>query len=76
MARMIEYRRLIWAGHAAKMEDRTAFKIVTGKPTGRRPLRRLGVDERTILEWILKKYESIRGIGFVRLRIGIIGELL
>ena len=40
------------------------------------PLEMPGVDERTILEWILKKYESIRGIGFVRLRIGIIGEPL
>jgi hypothetical protein len=36
----------------------------------------LGVDGRTILEWILKKYVSIRGTGLIRLRIGIIGEPL
>ena len=28
-----------WAGHVARMEEgRNAFKIVTGKPTGKRPL--------------------------------------
>ena len=32
-------RRLRWAGHAARMEEgRSAFKIVAGKPTGKRPL--------------------------------------
>ena len=33
-----ESRRLRWAGHVARMEEgRTAFKILTGKPTGKRP---------------------------------------
>ena len=33
---MIKYRRLRWAGHAARMEeDRITFKILTGTPTGR-----------------------------------------
>ena len=50
-----------WAGHVARMEEgRSAFKILTGKPTGNRPLGGLGVDGRTILEWILKKYISTR----------------
>ena len=36
---MIKSRRLRWAGHVAKMEEgRSAFKILTGKPTGKRPL--------------------------------------
>ena len=36
---MIKYRRLRWAGHVARMEeDRNAFKILTGKPTGKIPL--------------------------------------
>jgi len=34
----------------------------------------LGVDARTILEWTLKRYVSMRVIGLLRLRIGIIGE--
>ena len=30
-----------WAGHVARMEEgRSAFKILTGKPTGHRPLGR------------------------------------
>ena len=38
---MTKSRRLRWAGHVARMEEgRSAFKILTGKPTGKRPLRR------------------------------------
>ena len=51
IVRMIKSRRLRWAGHTARMEEgRSAFKILTGKPTGKRPLGGLGVDGRTILE--------------------------
>ena len=33
--------RLRWTGHVARMEEgRSAFKILTGKPTGKRPLGR------------------------------------
>ena len=36
---VIKSRRLRWAGHVARMEEgRSAFKILTGKPTGKRPL--------------------------------------
>ena len=36
---MIKSRRLRWAGHVARMEEgRSAFNVLTGKPTGRRPL--------------------------------------
>ena len=39
--RVINSRRLRWAGHVAKMEERrSAFKILTGNPTGKRPLGR------------------------------------
>ena len=41
MVRVIKFRRLRWAGHVARMEEgRNAFKILTGKPTGKRPLGR------------------------------------
>ena len=34
-------RRFRWVGHVARMEEsRSAFKILTGKPTGKRPLGR------------------------------------
>ena len=51
IVRVIKSRRLRWAGHVARMEaGRSAFKVLTGTPAGKRPL-----DRRKILEWILKK---------------------
>ena len=42
IVRVIKSRRLRWAGHVARMEEgRSAFKILTCKPTGKRPLGRL-----------------------------------
>ena len=39
---VIKSRRLRWAGHVARMEEgKSAFKILTGKPTGKRPIGRL-----------------------------------
>ena len=41
VVKVIKSRRLIWAGHVARMEGgRSAFKILTGKHTGKRPLGR------------------------------------
>ena len=41
IVRVIKSRRLRWAGHVAIMEEgRNALKILTGKPTGKRPLGR------------------------------------
>ena len=41
IVRVIKSRRLRWADHVARMEEgRSAFKIVTGKPTGKRPSER------------------------------------
>ena len=38
---MIKSRRLKWPGHVARLEEgRSSFKILTGKPTGKRPLGR------------------------------------
>ena len=41
--RVIKSIRLRWTGHVSRMEEgrsRPTFKIVTGKPTGKRPLGR------------------------------------
>ena len=41
IVRVIKSRRLRWAWHEARMEEgRSAFKILTVKPTGKRPLGR------------------------------------
>jgi hypothetical protein len=38
---MIEARRMRWSGHVAGMgEKRNAYRLLVGKPEGRRPLRR------------------------------------
>ena len=59
-------------------ENRIAFKILTGKPTGKRPLgrprRRLEDNIRMDIKVIGSL--SIRGTGLMRLRIEIIGEPL
>ena len=39
--RVIKSRRLRWAGHVARTkENRSVFKILVGKPTGKSPLGR------------------------------------
>ena len=41
IVRGIKSRRLRWAGHVVRMEEgRSAFKILSGKRTGKRPLGR------------------------------------
>jgi hypothetical protein len=38
IVRVVTSRRLRWAGHVARMEEgRSAFNILSGKPTGKRP---------------------------------------
>jgi hypothetical protein len=63
--RMIKSRRMRWAGHIARMvEKRNAYRILVGKPEGKRPLGRprrkwvnnikldLGEIGRDGMEWI------------------------
>ena len=70
---MIKSRRLRWTGHVARMEEgRSAFKILTDKPTGKRPLGR----PRRRWEDNIRMDLDVRVIGLIRLRIGIIGEPL
>ena len=39
IVRVFESRKLRWAGHVARMEEgKSAFKILTGKPTRKRSL--------------------------------------
>ena len=39
--RVIKSRRLRWACHVARIEEaKSSFKILVGKPTGKRPLER------------------------------------
>jgi hypothetical protein len=39
--RIIKSRRMRWAGHVARMEEtRNAYRLLVGKPEGKRPLGR------------------------------------
>ena len=56
IVRVIKSRRLRWAGYVTRMEEsRSAFKILTGKPIGKKSLGRPRHRWRTRLEWILNK---------------------
>ena len=77
IVRVIKSRRLRWAGHVARMEEgRSAFKILTGKPTGKRSLGRPRSGWEDYIRIDLQKYPSIQRIGLIWLRIGITGEPL
>ena len=60
IVRVIQSRRLRWAGHVARMEE-GFFKILTGKPTGKRPL---GRPRRRWEDYIRMDLEEI-GINWV-----------
>jgi hypothetical protein len=36
-------------------ERRNGCRVLVGKPEGKRPNKRAGINERTTVEWILKK---------------------
>jgi len=41
IVRVIKSRRMRWAGHVARMgEERGAYRVLVGKPEGKRPLGR------------------------------------
>ena len=51
--RNLKSRRLRWAGHVARMEQsRNAYKVLVGKPEGKRSLRRPRRRWEDNLKWI------------------------
>ena len=66
-----------WSGHVARMEEGSSvLKILTGKPTGKRHLGRPRSTWEDNIRMDLEEIDVKRGIGLIRLRIGIIGEPL
>ena len=71
---MIKSRRLIWAGHLVRMEEgRSAFNILTGTSTGRRPLGRSRRRWKDYIGMNIKEIDIKTRIGLIQPRIGIIG---
>ena len=57
--RMIKSRRAWWTGHVACMgERRGVYRVLVGKPEGKRPMGRPGADGRIILRWIFRKWDA------------------
>ena len=77
IARVIKSRRLRWTGRSARMEEgRSAFKILTDKPIGKRPLGKSRHRWEDNIRMDVELIDINRGIGLIRLRIGIIGQTL
>jgi hypothetical protein len=70
--RVIKLRRMRWAGHVARMgEGRGAYRILVGRPEGRRPLGRPRRRTEDNIKMDLQKWD-----GLIWLRIGTTGGLL
>jgi hypothetical protein len=75
--RIIKSRIMRWKGHAARMgEKRNAYRLLVGKPEGKRPLRRRRCRWVDNIGWILERLDGVMWTGLVWLRIGTGGELL
>jgi len=67
IVRVIKSRRIRWAGHVARMgEERGVYRVLMGKPEGKRPLgrpRRRWVDNiRTYLQEVGCEYMDLIGL--------------
>ena len=63
--RAIKSRIMRGAGLVARMgERRSAYSVLVQTRQGKRPLGRLGIEERIILKWVFKNW--VRGYGLDR----------
>ena len=71
MVRLIKSRRIRLAGHVVRMgEGRGVYRVLVGKPEGKRPLEDPGVDGRIIFSWIFRKWDVGVWTGSSWIRIG------
>jgi hypothetical protein len=54
IVRVMKSRRMRWAGHVARMGEGTeVYRVLVGRPEGRRPLEDLGLGGEITLSWTL-----------------------
>jgi len=66
-------RRMRWAGHVARMgEERGVYRVLLGKPEGKRPLQRSRLDGWIILGWISRRWDVgiWTGLGWPKIETG------
>ena len=71
--RVIKSRRMRWAGHVARMgEERGVYRVLVGKPEGKRHCGDLGVDGWIILRRISRRWDVgiWTGLGWPRIETG------
>jgi len=71
IVRVIKSRRMRWAEHVARMgEGRCVYRVLVGKPEGKRPLRRPRRRWENSIKWILRNWDAGIWSGLSWLRIG------
>jgi hypothetical protein len=75
--RQFKSRRMRWAGHVARMgEGRNVYRVLVGKPEGKRPLERPRRRWEDGIRMDLGRLVGGVWSGFTWLRIGTVGGLL
>ena len=70
---VIKSRRMRWAGHVARMgEERWVYRVLVGKPEGKRPLGRPRRRGWIILGCISRRWDVViwTGLGWPRIETG------
>jgi len=73
IVRVIKWRRIRWAGHVARIsEERGVYRVLGGKPEGRRPQGRPSIDGWIILGWSSRRWDVgiWTGLGWPRIETG------
>jgi hypothetical protein len=75
--RQIKSRRMRWVGHVVCMgEGRNVYRVLVGKPKGKRPLERPRCRGEDVIKMDLREVGWGVCSGFTWLRMGIVGGLL
>ena len=72
IVRVMKSRRMRWAGHVARMGEERVYRVLLGKPEGKRHWGDLGGDGWIILGWISRRWDVgiWTGLGWPRIETG------